>query len=124
MNIKTLLLIGLLVTAFACHTDDDMLSDLEGTYVGIFEREGITSQVELDFDNGTYIGESDTDRFPAICHGTYNIANNSLHFENLCYWTADFDWTLILYNNWTFTLEDNVLILTNSIGDTYTLTKQ
>ena len=45
-------------------------------------------------------------------------------FENACVWTADFDWTLILWGDWTYTFNGNLLIMTKSNGDKYTLTKQ
>jgi len=124
MKLKTLILIGILVIAFACNNDDEIQPNIDGKYVGIFERNGNTSNVELNLNNGTYFGESETEKFPGICNGNYSISNNSIDFENLCAWTAEFDWSLILVENWNFIFENNVLTLTKSNGDKYTLTKQ
>ena len=64
------------------------------------------------------------EKFPAICNGNYLISSNTIEFENVCVWTAEFDWTLILGENWNYTKENNILIMTKSNGDKYTLTKQ
>lgn len=39
-------------------------------------------------------------------------------------WTAEFDWSLILSDTWDFSSKNDVLTLTNSIGDKYTLENQ
>jgi hypothetical protein len=125
MKPRILILIGILITTFACNNDDDNSQpNINGEYTGFFERDGNTSNVELNFINGVYSGVSDTEKFPAICNGNYSMSNVSVQFENECVWTADFDWTLILKENWSYTLQNNILIMTKSNGDKYTLTKQ
>jgi hypothetical protein len=104
--------------------DENAQSEISGAYIGIFERNGNTSNIELNFMNGIYSGESEIEKFPAICNGNYSISNNTIEFENVCVWTAEFDWTLILGENWNYTKENNILIMTKSNGDKYTLTKQ
>jgi len=125
-NIIFNLLLTTIITLFtSCNNDDDNSQpELNGEYIGIFERNGNTSNVELNFYNGIYYGESNTEKFPAICDGDYSISNNNIQFENDCVWTAEFDWTLILNENWDYTLQNNILIMTKSNGDKYTLTKQ
>ena len=78
----------------------------------------------MTFINGTWTGESGIVKFPALCNGTYSNSSNAMTFENACVWTADFDWTLILGGDWTYTFNGNLLIMTKSNGDKYTLTKQ
>lgn len=124
MKTKKIFIIAFLITAFACNKNDNTDSTLEGKYVGIFERNNTNSKVELNFTNGAFSGESETVKFPAICNGIYTISENSIEFENQCVWTAEFDWTLILRENWNYTLNNNILILTKTNGDKYTLTKQ
>jgi hypothetical protein len=52
--------------------------------------------VELNLDNGSFGGTSTIPRYPAICAGNYTIGNGEITFVNQCFFTADFDWTLIL----------------------------
>ncbi|BFP41705.1 hypothetical protein FGF1_25500 [Flavobacteriaceae bacterium GF1] len=109
----------------ACKNDDDTIEpDIDGAYTGIFERNGNTSNVTLNLNDGMYSGESDTEVFPAICSGNYSISNDSITFTDECFWTADFDWTLILNEEWNYSLNGSTLILTKNNGDKYTLTKQ
>jgi len=124
MKARILILIGILITAFACNNDDDIPSNIDGKYIGIFERNGNTSNVELNFNRGTFSGESETIKFPAICNGNYSISDSSIEFENLCPWTAEFDWSLIISGSWDYSLEDNTLTMTKSNGDKYILSKQ
>ncbi|MGM0946127.1 MAG: hypothetical protein ACQEW9_13160 [Bacteroidota bacterium] len=124
MKTKFLILIGILITTLACNNDDNSLPNIEGEYIGIFERGGNTSNVELTFNNGAWTGESETEKFPALCNGTYSISGKVIAFENACAWTAEFDWTLILSDNWNYNLNGNTLVLTKTNEDKYTLTKQ
>ena len=121
-----LLIVLGIVLIMSCNKNDDenSQSEINGEYIGFFERNGNTSNIELNFTNGIYSGQSETEKFPAICNGNYSISNNSIEFENVCVWTAEFDWTLILDENWNYTIENNILIMTKSNGDKYTLTKQ
>ena len=114
------------VLMMRCNKNDDenAQSEISDAYIGIFERNGNTSNIELNFMNGIYSGESEIEKFPGICNGNYSISNNTIEFENVCVWTAEFDWTLILGENWNYTKENNILIMTKSNGDKYTLTKQ
>ena len=124
MKARILILIGVLITAFACNNDDDIQSNIDGEYIGIFERNGNTSNVQLNFNKGTFSGESEIIKFPAICNGNYSISDSSIEFENLCPWTAEFDWSLIISGSWDYSLADNTLTMTKSNGDKYILTKQ
>lgn len=125
MKLKILFLIGIVFITFACNSDDEnSRPEINGEYTGVFERNEKTSNVVLNLNNGIYSGESKTVKFPAICNGNYSISNNSIQFQSKCAWTAEFDWTLILDNEWSYSLNGDILILTKSNGDKYTLTKQ
>jgi hypothetical protein len=125
MKLKILVIFGILSFTFACNNDDENSQpEINGEYIGVFERNGNTSNVELNFNNGIYSGESDTVKFPAICDGNYSVSSNLIMFQNECIWTAEFDWTLILSDEWNYTIENNILIMTKSNGDKYTLTQQ
>lgn len=120
-----LILLGIFLI-ISCNNNDDEnpQTEINGEYVGIFERGENNSIVELTFNNGNWSGESEIIKFPALCNGTYTNSGNTITFENACPWTAEFDWTLILGGEWNYSLNENLLILTKTNGDKYTLTKQ
>lgn len=110
---------------FACSNNDGNIEQvIEGEYTGTFERNGKTSTIKLNFNNGKFIGESETVKFPAICSGNYNILKNTIKFNNECPWTAEFDWSLILSGEWKYSFKGHTLVLTKSDYGKYTLTKQ
>lgn len=110
---------------FSCEADENVSQPtLEGTYIGIFERNEVTSNVAINLDNGIFSGTSEMEKFPALCNGNYSISGDLIQFGNNCVWTADFDWSLILTDSWNYTFENSTLTLTNGIGDKYILTKQ
>ena len=115
----------LAIVITGCNKDDESIeTNLDGNYIGVFERAGNTSNVELTFNNDTWTGESETEKFPTLCNGNYSTSGNEITFENACVWTSEFDWTLILSGNWNYNLFGNSLVLTKANGDKYTLTKQ
>lgn len=108
-----------------------LLSD--GKYTGTFQRQingsGQISQVTITLSNGNWIGETETPRYPALCNGTFKIEKgNKINFTNNCVWTADFDWTLILSQEYDLSVNGNTYIFTKNTGngnkDIYTLQKQ
>lgn len=101
---------------------------LAGTYEGIFFRTSPgakyeTSDVALVFEEITFEGSGSITKYPAICHGTYGLAGNEISFNNLCVWTAEFDWSYILSGKFTITREGDEIIMTrnydNGAVDTY-----
>lgn len=112
------------ISILGCNKEADTIAPLDGDYIGTFERDSISAEVALQFENGTYSGTSDRVKFPAICNGTYEVSGNTINFVNQCPWTADFDWSLILNDRWNISSNDDILILTNPIGDRYQLIKQ
>ena len=124
MKAKFLILLIGAISIFSCDKDDDGQATIDGQYAGTFQRGGNSSKVELTLKSENFSGESDTVKFPAICNGSYSIWDRTIKFENQCPWTAEFDWSLILSDTWNFSMHNEILILTNSIGDKYTLEKQ
>ena len=110
------------LTALSCTKSNK--TNVNGTYIGVFERNGVTSNVKLTLTNGQFSGQSDQDSYPAICSGAYAVSGNTISFENECGFLANFDHTLILSDNWSYSYNNNVLILTKANGDKYTLTLQ
>ena len=125
MRMKKLVLLTVLIIIFGCNKDNaNIESNIDGQYIGTFERNGNTSNVKLDLINGEYSGESEIVKFPAICNGSYIISSDLIKFENQCAWTAEFDWSLILSESWNYTFENNILTMVKSNGDKYILIKQ
>ena len=60
-----LLIVLGLVLMMRCNKNDDenAQSEISGAYIGIFERNGNTSNIELNFMNGIYSGESEIEKF-------------------------------------------------------------
>lgn len=115
------ILIGFSMLFYSCGTDSERPQLMEGSYSGTFTRGEESSPVELTFENGKFKGSSEAVKFPAICNGTYRLSGNLLEFQNACPWTAEFDWSLILSGSWNFQVNKEQLILTNSLGDQYSL---
>ncbi len=124
MKTKTLILIWLLITAFACNNDENPEINMDGLYVGTFERNDIISKVEINLNNGEFSGQSDRINFPAIYYGNFSIQRNSVNFDNKqLIITTEFDPNLILHGLWNYKFDNHTLTMTNSIGDIYILTK-
>jgi len=124
MKPNILILIGILFTTFAC-TNDVIKPNIDGQYIGTFERNGMISNVELNLNNGYFSGDSDRKNFPAIYFGDFSVQDNSLNFDNKqLVITTDFDPNLVLDGIWNYEIENNTLNITNSIGDIYILIKE
>ena len=115
-----------LLVVLGCNDDETSAVPpvLEGTYEGTFERDDMRSDVTLTLENGEFSGSSNKDRFPAICNGTYTQQDGQATFADVCVWTADFDWTLILSGEWDVQTTTDALIMLNENGDKYTLVRK
>jgi hypothetical protein len=108
----------------SCTKENEDYSSISGTYAGTFQRIDTDSPlepisyVELSFlDDGTWTGNSETPKYPALCKGNYKIKDNIIRFQNTCFWTADFDGTLILDGDFTITYEQHYIVLTKKYSD-------
>lgn len=112
------------ISILGCNQEGDTTALLDGNYIGTFQRGSKSANVTLQFNNGTFSGSTDTSRFPGVCSGTYQVSGDSIRFINECIWTADFDWSLILNDRWGLVRDNELLILTNELGDRYQLIAQ
>lgn len=105
----------------------------EGIYVGTFQRStsngGQISNVTITFSANTWTGQSQYAKYPALCGGTYKVtALNNVTFENTCAWTAEFDGSLILSQDYEMKITGHNLELSRGHNglykDIYKLTKQ
>lgn len=114
------------LTFNACNSDDDgnITQELNGNYSGTFtvtylNGDTFSNPVTVEFDEGNYQSSRNTDNFPAGGSGTYEKGNSTIEFSDINFWTADFDWNLILDGEYTYTLNENELIISankNEVG--------
>ena len=105
----------------------------EGTYIGTFQRNtstaGQISNVTITFSANNWSGQSQYAKYPALCHGTYTPkGNDSINFVNACPWTAEFDWTLILSQDYKIIISGKDIEISKDYNgafkDLYKLTRQ
>lgn len=120
-----------LVSCQAGMMSDGALTD--GRYVGMFLRTDPVakyqpSNVTITIRGDRFEGSSSVRNYPAICEGTLRTDGASVDFQNDCFFTADFDWSLILSGTFRVSQERNTITLVKSHGDgrydTYTLTRE
>ncbi|GAB2530751.1 hypothetical protein [Rufibacter soli] len=133
---KNMFLFLLLAFLFASclEKDDDPATLPEGTYTGTFSRTDPqtksppkVAQVTLIIKGNTFKGNSDTPTYPAIGSGTYQIKGKDITFEDENFWTANFDWTLILKGTYSLQSTGGTVTLTRQQGtqtDVYQLTRK
>jgi hypothetical protein len=103
-----------------------------GTYSGTFQRltnaGGPFSNVTISFLGNNWKGQSQYAKYPGLCQGTYTAGPDSITFENACFWTAEFDWSLILNGSYKITISGKSLQISrtysDSLSDIYLLTRQ
>ncbi len=126
MKSKILILCCLVITTYACNNNDDTTDiNIDGDYVGTFERDNIVSNVELNLTSSEFSGTSDRTNFPAIYFGNFSVQKNAVTFNNeQLIITTEFDPDLVLDGIWNYDVDNGILTMTNSIGDIYILTKE
>lgn len=119
-----------MTTLISCEDDRLNVGSLNGRYEGIFFRTAPaanhqTSDVTLVFKGDTFEGSGNITKYPAICHGTYTLTGDVIEFNNLCVWTAEFDWSYILSGKFIISREGNEIIMirtySGGVYDTYKL---
>lgn len=101
---KRLPLFAVIVIALAACEDqaDNHVLLSPGIYEGTFHRlsladpDPVVAHVAISFNDGSFSGGSSISRYPAICNGKYSLSGSEVAFTNLCFWTAEFDWSFIL----------------------------
>ncbi|MCU0419425.1 MAG: hypothetical protein MUC38_07175 [Cyclobacteriaceae bacterium] len=116
-----------------CVEDEASTAFSNGTYTGTFIRSSpyadfAPASVTLTFSGHNFEGGSNTPRYPAICRGTIQATSTTATFTNECFWTADFDWSLILSGEYALSRQGEEIILTKAWAtasyDQYRLTLQ
>jgi hypothetical protein len=90
--------------AGSCKKSTSPSTGIDGVYKGTFERQlpggTTTSNVTIIFSDNVWKGVSSNEHFPALCNGSFQVdtLRATVRFKNDCVWTANFDGTLILNN--------------------------
>ena len=133
MRHRVSLLLCLILFAISCRKTNPAFIITDGTYVGTFQRLTSSgsqiSNVTITFSANSWKGQSQFSKYPALCSGTYKTTGaDNVTFENNCPWTAEFDWTLILSQDYKIKLVGSKLEITREYNgvytDIYNLTKQ
>ncbi len=120
---KNLLLLLLAFLSFSCFDKDQEPAVLpSGTYVGQFQRSSPTADydvanVTLVLDGSSFSGSSDHVKYPAIGQGTYQMEGQEIVFKDNSFWTAEFDWTLILDGAYVVSTQNQEVTFIRKRGD-------
>lgn len=131
---KALIIITVLATIITrgCNnkdTDQQNLLLVDGVYSGTFTLTtpiGISSgDVTIEINGNRFAASGNSNRIPAGGSGTWSLDpdNHIIVFQDENFWTADFDWSLILSGNFIYTFDGNNLVLNRSVGDGSTTQK-
>jgi hypothetical protein len=109
------ILITGLTLLISCEEEPVEIQIPDGTYTGTFQRycvwgdsQGI-SHVTLIFSSNNWSGTSEYEKYPALRHGTYSIAGDTITFMSGGAFSADFDWSLILQGKYLLKQSDSVI---------------
>jgi len=124
----TILLITLITVSCTKSQEDQ---SPQGTYTGTFQRitggMGDTVHVSVSLVGNVFSGIGGRDYYPSICSGTFSLNGEQADFKNSCFFTANFDWSLILNGKYTFNSKDDSLVITRDYNgifrDEYRLAK-
>ena len=125
IRILTLILISSVVFFTNCNSDDDnnVNQNLNGNYTGTFTVEYLngdtySNPVTVNFDEeNNYQSSANNDYFPAGGSGTFEKSNSTIEFYDINIWTANFDWNLILNEEYNYIISGNELIISGNKND-------
>ena len=107
-----LTIFSIAIFSFSCDTDNDL--DLEeGTYKGTFTANyssgAQTGQTTLKLKDGRFSCSGNSNRIPAGGSGTYSFDNGKITFNDENFWTADFDWNVVLSGRYKYVIDGEKL---------------
>ena len=106
----------MIVFMLSCNSNPTTTTITDGTFKGIFtvnyeNGETVSNPVSITFSDGNYTCSSGPNRIPAGGSGTYKITDGVVTFNDENFWTADFDWGLILDGDYQLESKDGSIIL-------------
>lgn len=132
MRTNFLILTFILMATLLLSCNKDELNITDGTYKGTFtvtySSGKKTGQTTLNLNNGKFSCSGNSNRVPAGGSGTFSLDNNKITFNDENFWSADFDWNLILNGQYDYTFNGKKIKISadkNSVGRyEYNLEKQ
>ncbi|MBN2747762.1 MAG: hypothetical protein JXR34_13630 [Bacteroidales bacterium] len=104
---------------YSCKSENKPIED--GVYSGTFKAEyssGFqTGSTVLEFNEGRYLCHGNQNRFPAGGSGTFMADEDQIVFQDENFWTADFDWNLILNGTYDYEFDGKNLKIWASKND-------
>jgi hypothetical protein len=116
MLARRLIVPALSLLSFACSDLALNPSALDGTYRGTFaitNSKGVvqTGNVTFTFDGGQYSCTPETMYLPPSGAGSFQFVGHAIRLKDTVAHTAEFDWTLILNGDFSYTFDGVHLVL-------------
>lgn len=112
--VLALVVIVAVVSFAACNKKDDKALE-EGSYTGDFKVSYGTTvhsgKTSLTIEGNRFSSTAGESRFPAGGSGVCNKKNDKIVFSDQNFWTADFDWGLILSGEYEYSFDGSNLHL-------------
>lgn len=123
-------IISITALLWGCQMDDFDVKDgiYKGTFTVTYSSGTHSGPTTLELKDGRFSCSGNSDRIPAGGSGAFSSDNDQITFNDENYWTADFDWGLILSGVYDYTFDGKKLIISsnnNGVGQyKYDLEKQ
>ncbi|MFY0592202.1 hypothetical protein [Roseivirga sp.] len=102
----------LILSCLSCNNSDSEPDTIpDGTFIGTFTVEYMdgrtySNPVSVTFKSGEYYNAGNVDKVPAGGSGKFTISNGLIEFIDENFWTAEFDWNLILSGKYSLLVTD------------------
>lgn len=92
-------------------------STYSGTFTVSYNGEKESGPASITFEHNTYNSTGNSDYIPAGGNGSFEKEQDSIYFSDVNFWTANFDWHLILNGSYSYKTEGDSLVLTKRKGE-------
>jgi hypothetical protein len=123
----------LICMGLSCKKSNETSNGLSGTYTGIFTLKvgstGTPVPVTVIFSGSNFQDPNDSG-LSLICHGDFHIDQDSINFQNECFYPANIDLLTVLGGKYRIYIQGDSVSFSRTIGDliyeeaVYSLKKQ
>jgi hypothetical protein len=110
----------LICLGLSCKKSNNQQTTLSGTYSGYFTLKigstGTPVPVTMIFSGSTYRDPNDS-TFSIVCHGNFQIEQDSINIQNQCAYPANIDLTTILGGKYRIFIKGDSVAFSRIIGD-------